>query len=580
MIKRTTILTVIFLATAGWCSASEISARSEDIKSIMDNPAEFKAEKASGGKRILALFSGMREGITPEALKERGEAELKLLSEALGHVGLFRGDKEVAAAHENVFRELESRGLASREAAGYLQLAYIDARMFGEARELFEKYPQYDLNFIPEVNDAGGTSTGRKVFAIDPKLARINAAAVPELDKGAKVLFVGSIFCNISANSVNFIEGNEQLRSLAGSFTALSNNFAPKQLAKWNEEHAVKFMLPYDRAEWKDFDLSRTPGVYMLRDGKVVYQLDGWDIFGGARLAEGLFRIGLLDFDGYVSALKYSAEALYAAGESFEDRVSAGREIRALLAPNVKKSALRRASLKTLETAFYLSADALINGSSLAPLEEISRLFSEMERRGKVKKDIAENLYDYYLDSREFKAAARLAKKHPEFKYSPVPEIVRNKRTAAAHRVYEVDAGGRRAEVKTLDPWAGPRIIVTGVPGCGATKRAFADIEKQPELKELFARNGLFITWNSYFGSVAAWNEKHSTKAYVAYLRSDWPELAVYSSPVFYFFKDGKLMETSRGGWGDAAGMAEKLKGLNSIGLKWEFEKHPASAAE
>lgn len=569
--QKTAIITLFILAASGWCRASDISARSEAIRSIMDNPSEFKAEKASGGKRIVDIFSDMREKITPEALKERGEAELKLISEALGHVGLFRWDKDVAAAHEKVFKELESRGLAYREAAGYLQLAYIDARRFMEARALFEKYPQYDLNFIPDVSEAVVASPGRRVYDIDPKLARISAAAVPELDKGARVLFVGSIFCNISANSVAFIEGNEQLRSLAGGFIALSNNFAPKQLAKWNEAHSVKFRLPYDRAEWEGFDLSRTPGVYMLRDGKVLYQLDGWDVFGGARLAEGLFRIGLLDFDGYVASLKYAADALSAAGESFEDRVAAGREIYSQLAPKVKKSTLRKAADRTLETAFYLSADALLNGASLEPLEEIGRLFSEMERRGKVKKDIVENLYDYYLDSREFKTAAMLAKKYPEYKYTPVPEIVRAKRNSgAAHRVYEVQAGGSRAEVKELAPWAGPRIIVTGVPGCGATKRAFADIEKQPALKELFARHGLFITWNSYFRSVAAWNEKHPTKAYVAYLRSDWPELGVYSSPVFYFFKDGKLLATSRGGWGDAAGMAEKLKGLSLIGLKWE----------
>ena len=562
------------MAVPGWCGASALAEYGRVIKSVMDDPAEFKAEKASGGKRVLKNFNELQGRLTAEALKALNDGELKLLAEALGHVGLFRGDKDVARAFEALFRELGSRELISREAAGYLQLAYIDARMFSEARELLEKYPQYDLNFVPEVLDAAGPTAGRKVYEIDPEVALIKSAAVPQLDKGSQVLFVGSVFCNISVNSAAFIEGNEALKGLASNFIALSNNFAPAQLAKWNKAHSIKFRLPYDRGGWAGFDLSRTPGIYMLRDGKVVYQLDGWDISGGARLAEGLFRAGLLDFDGYVETLKYAADSLSAAGESFEDRVAAGREIYALLSPKVKKAELKKASDKTLETAFYLAADALINGASLKPLKEISRLFSEMERRGSVKKNIAENLYDYYLDSREFKAAAALAKKYPDFKYPPVPEMIRNKRTAGpAHRVYEVQAGGVRAEVTKLEPWAGPKIIVTGVPGCGATKRAFGDIEKDPALSELFSRHGVFITWNSYFKSVAAWNEKHATKAYIAYLRSDWPELGVYSSPVFYFFKDGKLLETSRGGWGDAAGMAEKLKGLKAIGLLWEPEK-------
>ncbi len=565
----------------GSCRATGLEDSGKAIKAIMENPAEFKMETASKGERVLKIFKEMQGNLYKANLQAQEDSTLKLLGETMPYVCLFRTDKDTVHAFEQLFRELESRGLVSRENAGYLQLAYIDARMFKEAGEMHKNYPQYDLNFIPEINDSLASDSKYRVFSIDPTYARLTAESVPETGHGAKVIFVGSIFCNICSNAVSFIEGNDRLKKLSGEFLALSNNFVPKQLAKWNSEHNLKYRLPYASTDWTDIDLTRTPGVYFMQDGKVQHRLEAWDIYGGARLADGLYRIGLVDFNGYVETLKYTTDRLVADKETFEDRVLAGRDIYNRLAPKLKISVIKTASPDTLETAFFLIANTLLNNPGDAPMKELGRLFVEMERRGQPRKEVIESMYDYFLDYREFKSANKLAAKYPGLNYTPIPELTAGKGpTEKTHRVYDVKSGGTSAELTSLTTGNNPMVIVTGIPTCGATKRALSDIEKNPTLRDFFSQHAIFITWNSYFRSVAAWNKNHATKAYVAYLKSDWPEFEIYSSPVFYFIKDGKITASARGGWGDAAGMAEKLKGIKTLGVDWEAGDTPAGSTD
>lgn len=570
------ILTVFALAALIWlnlskAAASDISAAGEAMKAIVTDPAEYKRERASGGSRIEKLFAGVRKELKEDRLRALDSASLEGLENVLRQVCLFRSDKVVASDYGRLFRELESRKLVTRENSGYLQLAYIDARMFAEAAELATKYPQYDLNEIPEVVDVLPPGARRRVFEIDPVRSRLTAVSAAAADKSVAVVYVGSLYCNISRNAVDFISGNEKLNALSKNFIALSSNFVPAQLAKWNREHQIRFGLPYAKEDWPELDLNSTPGIYILRDGKVLFHEGGWDAFSGIRLAEGLRESGLLDFDAFVGTLRYAADSLFRRDEPYETKAAVMWRTYELLARQIRQATLARAGPAALETAFHLVADAMLNGSGTEPLKELEMIFSELKKRGAVKNETAESLYDYYLDARDFKAAKKLAGMYPGLRYSTIPEVtVADGRGATGRGVYEVGENGRTAKLSAFEFGPGPQIIVTGVPSCGATKRAFYDLEREPALKKIFSENAVFLTWNSDFARVAVWNKARATKALIAHRKRDWPEFTVYSSPVFYFLKDGKVLGSARGGWGDKAGMAEKLAGLRAIGLSWE----------
>lgn len=97
-------------------------------------------------------------------------------------------------------------------------------------------------------------------------------------------------------------------------------------------------------------------------------------------------------------------------------------------------------------------------------------------------------------------------------------------------------------------------------PFCSRSRSASADIEADPVLKAAFAAYALRLN----APKLALRAEALGQGGYVAYKRADWPGLELGVTPIFYFYRDGKLRHKVEG-WPSEKRKSELLAGLKLI---------------
>jgi hypothetical protein len=97
----------------------------------------------------------------------------------------------------------------------------------------------------------------------------------------------------------------------------------------------------------------------------------------------------------------------------------------------------------------------------------------------------------------------------------------------------------------------GVRVVVVGAPGCHFSQAAARDIATDASLSALLQSHAIWLLPQGApdsFGAVAAWNHEHpAMRMRIAYRRDEWPQITNWATPVFYFFKDGQLLEQVAG---------------------------------
>lgn len=141
--------------------------------------------------------------------------------------------------------------------------------------------------------------------------------------------------------------------------------------------------------------------------------------------------------------------------------------------------------------------------------------------------------------------------------------------SAGMHKV--LVASGKQLTTKMVDIGQGPRIVVVAHPLCHFTQDAMKTIEENPHLKEVMRKNAVWIAppdRNMDFTAFSKWRNAYpEAPIFTAYGYSSWPELGEWGTPTFYFFEDGKLVDTLVG-WPKGGRMDELEMGLAKIGLK------------
>lgn len=102
----------------------------------------------------------------------------------------------------------------------------------------------------------------------------------------------------------------------------------------------------------------------------------------------------------------------------------------------------------------------------------------------------------------------------------------------------------------------GVQVIAMVSPHCGFSNNAMKFIEKDPELKARFAKRTTWVVPQTFEVSIAPlveWNRSASEVILdLAYKNEEWEPLRSWATPIFHFFKDGKLVEVVAGWPGDA----------------------------
>jgi hypothetical protein len=194
---------------------------------------------------------------------------------------------------------------------------------------------------------------------------------------------------------------------------------------------------------------------------------------------------------------------------------------------------------------------------------------TELRRRGAAREENYEKVFAALIETRYFGEARRLAKLHPLSSIEVVP-IIADSIVPAGPTTLLVEDGGKRLERKVVDLKGSRRIVVVSSPLCHFCQRAIHSIEGDAVLRPLFREHARWIVppdESTSFSTVAQWNRDHPNEQMeFVYRREEWPMVQRWEIPVFYFFKDGRVVG-SVSGWPVAGRKAEIRRSMRLAGL-------------
>jgi hypothetical protein len=171
---------------------------------------------------------------------------------------------------------------------------------------------------------------------------------------------------------------------------------------------------------------------------------------------------------------------------------------------------------------------------------------NELQRRGLASQAQFEDMYEALVASRKFADARTLARRHPSRFMPPVPEFrdaSGGGKTGPTELV--LSRNGRELVRRDVDLGQGGRIVVVASPLCHFCVLAVQALERDPALRDAFAGHAVWLVSpdGTSFAAIREWNHAHPREAMVlAYNVREWPMLAEWAEPTFYFFKRHKVV--------------------------------------
>lgn len=198
----------------------------------------------------------------------------------------------------------------------------------------------------------------------------------------------------------------------------------------------------------------------------------------------------------------------------------------------------------TVRTIFYTN-DA-------AYLDDLSAVFDELSRRALLNDRIKEGMHNSLMRMRALE----------RFHYLVEVGVLPNSRVPppmrfdegidrSAPMVLRIDGSGDGLRVTNASIGSGLAIIVTYGPDCSPSKNALAAISSDEELSPLFYEHALWLIpvdsrlYLSEISQIAS--HPAVSNVAVAYNRTSWPQVDSWSTPMFYFLKDGAVAHVVRG---------------------------------
>lgn len=238
------------------------------------------------------------------------------------------------------------------------------------------------------------------------------------------------------------------------------------------------------------------------------------------------------------------------------------------LAPISLQTAMQTLTNKELQQLFralnrvnFFTADQL----SATDLEKV---FKEKVKRKLQVENQVKDLYRSYIRSRLFDEGKALAAQYNHLDLSQIPEISNS--TLSGKRLMALNKDNNALISNQFTMPKRNHIIIVSSPICNPCRRLFKWLETQPELMQLVVDNSTWIipvTDDFYLDELIEVNQAYAPiKLQYVYDTKDWPEITDWSTPIFYFFKDGKVAK-QLAGWPKEGRKAGLIRGLKAISL-------------
>ena len=217
----------------------------------------------------------------------------------------------------------------------------------------------------------------------------------------------------------------------------------------------------------------------------------------------------------------------------------------------------------TYDTAFYTYDQRYVQDMQ-ADLDRLRALHADELRH-------YQDLYTTLVSVRDFDAARAVLASQPKASSDPAPDIVESLVDSGRPSALVLSESGSSATQQPIQLSGAIDIVVIGHPLCHFSHNAVAAIEADPRLNAVFARHAQWLMpqdGRMQPRVVAPWNVAHPlARMDYIYRQRDWPAIDTWSTPTFYFFKNGMLVG-KLAGWAPNGDGERALRGeLKKLGL-------------
>jgi hypothetical protein len=205
-------------------------------------------------------------------------------------------------------------------------------------------------------------------------------------------------------------------------------------------------------------------------------------------------------------------------------------------------------------------------------VEHMAMTFEELERRALTTERQVQAMYQALTSVRSFERAKELAGSYPSQVFRPLPKLSDGDSITDGSPSEWHISPHRRVLTRHTVAVPAQGVIVVAHPLCAPSRRAVEDIGKDPVLGPVLGAHarwmvpparGVFLEYDD----LQQWNrDRHGTPVTVFYSRDEWPMIDRWSTPTFYFFREGEVVGKIVG-WPQGGRREELLVALRRTGL-------------
>jgi hypothetical protein len=243
------------------------------VRDIDDIDSEVRVRRmaAAFDSTVAELFKGKN-------LSRVDDRELRLLRRAAQEVALATRAAPYVDAYRALFAERQRRNLVSTNDIETLQSLLLSQHRFAEARRLPGEYPGIRMPRLPAFRDDLGKASGKPtVWRADVEGKELRREA---LDLAPTQILV-TASCHFSKDAAADIAKDALLGPVFAQhahWLALAPGASSiDDVLTWNRAlPSVPILMIYDRDEWDVLPAWRMPEFYVVRDGRVLGAVHGW----------------------------------------------------------------------------------------------------------------------------------------------------------------------------------------------------------------------------------------------------------------------------------------------------------------
>ncbi|NHZ33511.1 hypothetical protein [Massilia rubra] len=264
-------------------------------------------------------------------------------------------------------------------------------------------------------------------------------------------------------------------------------------------------------------------------------------------------------------------DAVSTSGKPTEEKASL------INAEYMKNFATDAAAIPDNELAAFFEATQYVMFYTLdrSKLSLFEMIFARLINIHEATSEQSGKLLQMYYALREFEKANSFIERYGRHPLQARPIIIKDLTSPSSTRTIWNFHPKRTLTRLDMGLQKGRHLVIIGSPYCPFATRAFSEIESSPMLAPLLPGRVTVMAmpdFNFDYDSYTRWNQSHPSLPFtLTHRREEWPEVSHWVSPLFLFFRDGKL-ESKFSGWDKDGNLGKIYEGFG-IAASSDFGK-------